>query len=184
MTVHRVALAEVPPQPWKNGGGVTHELLAWPAGGGHANPGAWQLRVSVATIAADGPFSPFPGVRRWFAVLEGAGVRLQHAAGEQLCRPGDAPWSFDGADAPGCTLLGGPTRDLNLMLRGRGHMHRAVQELTPAGPAADPTSTGTPVPWRGVYDPIAATLSWTDTPGATLPAPGHPVYWLTLESLP
>jgi environmental stress-induced protein Ves len=41
--------------PWKNGGGVTRELLAWPGGGD------WQVRISVAEIEADGPFSSFPG---------------------------------------------------------------------------------------------------------------------------
>ena len=53
MTPRLIALAATPPQPWRNGGGVTRELLAWPAGGG------WQVRVSVAEIEADGPFSPF-----------------------------------------------------------------------------------------------------------------------------
>ena len=63
-----------PPQPWRNGGGVTRELLAWPDGGD------WRVRVSVADIDADGPFSAFPGVERWFAVLEGAGVALRSPA--------------------------------------------------------------------------------------------------------
>ena len=60
----------VEPQSWKNGGGLTRELLAWPARDG------WALRISVADIRADGPFSAFAGVDRWFAVLEGNGVRL------------------------------------------------------------------------------------------------------------
>ena len=55
------------PVPWKNGGGVTRELLRLPAGSGDD----WTLRISVADIAADGPFSPFPGITRWFAVLTG-----------------------------------------------------------------------------------------------------------------
>lgn len=104
------------PQPWRNGGGQTRELLLWPAAGD------WQLRISRADIDADGPFSAFPGVQRWFAVLEGAGVALQLAA-EQKVRPGDLPLCFDGAAAPACRLLDGPTQDLNLMARkGRGFM--------------------------------------------------------------
>jgi environmental stress-induced protein Ves len=102
----------VPPQPWKNGGGRTRELLRWPS------EGDWRLRLSLADIEADGPFSAFPGVRRWFVVLEGAGVALDLADGRRVLRPGDAPIGFDGAAAPGCTLLDGPTRDLNLMLAG------------------------------------------------------------------
>jgi hypothetical protein len=70
MTPRLVTLAAVPPTPWKNGGGVTRELLA-----GRLRR-RWTVRVSVAEIEADGPFSSFPGVERWFAVLEGGGVAL------------------------------------------------------------------------------------------------------------
>ena len=99
--------------PWKNGGGVTRELLRLPA----AATDDWTLRISVADIDVDGPFSPFPGITRWFAVLAGAGVRLRFADRVLNVRLGDAPLRFDGADAPGCTLLEGPTRDLNVMVR-------------------------------------------------------------------
>ena len=60
----------------------------------------------------------FDGVWRCFAVVEGAGVALKFADGERTCRRGDAPLAFDGAAAPACRLLDGPTRDLNLMARG------------------------------------------------------------------
>lgn len=100
------------PMPWRNGGGQTRELLAWPAGAG------WQLRISRADVTQDGPFSAFPGVERWFTVLEGAGVRLHFPAGPRMLRPGDAPCRFDGGLAPDCSLVDGPTQDLNLMARG------------------------------------------------------------------
>ena len=109
--VRTVRLATIAPQAWRNGGGRTRELLAWPSAD------AWSLRISVAEIERDGPFSAYPGVRRWFAVVDGAGVALSFQAGERMCRRGDAPLSFDGGDAPGCRLLDGPTRDLNLMAR-------------------------------------------------------------------
>ena len=112
------------PVPWKNGGGVTRELLRLPAGSGDD----WTLRISVADIAADGPFSPFPGITRWFAVLTGAGVRLVFPERVLNVRRGDSPLRFDGADAPGCTLLDGPTRDLNVMARA----DRAESLVTPA----------------------------------------------------
>lgn len=51
---------DVPDQPWRNGGGTTREL--------HRDE---RWRLSVATISADGPFSTFPGVIRWFAVARG-----------------------------------------------------------------------------------------------------------------
>ena len=108
-----VPTSSAAPVPWKNGGGVTRELLRLPADGGDD----WTLRISVADIAADGPFSPFPGVTRWFAVLEGAGVRLAFPERTLNVQRGDAPLCFDGADGPGCTLLDGATRDLNVMVR-------------------------------------------------------------------
>lgn len=108
---------DMPPQPWRNGGGQTRELLAWPAGAD------WQVRISRADIEADGPFSAFPDVQRWFVVLQGAGVALHFADGQKLLHPGDAPFEFDGAAAPLCKLLDGPTQDLNLMVRkGQGRM--------------------------------------------------------------
>ena len=112
----------VEPQPWRNGGGLTRELLAWPA------PDEWKLRISVADIRADGPFSAFPGVDRWFAVLEGNGVRLGLPEGRRSVEIADDPLAFRGESAPACELLDGATRDLNLMLRrnaGRGAMQRA-----------------------------------------------------------
>lgn len=112
---------QIAPQAWRNGGGRTRELLARPAG---AN---WKLRVSLADIDADGPFSAFPGVQRWFAVVQGAGVRLRFDEGERSLAVGNAPLCFDGADAPGCTLIDGPTRDLNLMARGGSGTMRTVE---------------------------------------------------------
>jgi uncharacterized protein len=120
LELHAVLLNEVPPQPWRNGAGVTRELLALPS----AND--WRCRVSVADIDKDSPFSPFDGVQRWFAVIEGEGVALQFAGQpENTLTVAQQPLFFDGAEAPSCRLLAGPTRDLNLMLRGvAGGMQR------------------------------------------------------------
>ena len=107
-----VRTADVAPQPWKNGGGTTRELLAHPAGAD------WRVRISVAEVAAAGPFSTFAGVTRWFAVLDGAGVVLTIAGRERRCTPGDAALAFAGDADTQCRPIDGPTRDLNLMLRG------------------------------------------------------------------
>lgn len=123
MTPQLIRAQDCAPQPWRNGGGQTRELLVWPP----ADPAdPWQLRISRADITTDGPFSAFPGVQRWFAVLEGAGVALQ-LDGEQHLRAGDAPLYFDGAAAPHCRLLDGPTQDLNLMVRGGKGLMQVVQ---------------------------------------------------------
>jgi environmental stress-induced protein Ves len=113
--VRLIRVDEVAPTPWKNGGGVTRELLRL----GAADD--WTLRISVADIAADGPFSAFPGIRRYFAVIDGAGVRLRWADGRVLeLTQRSGVISFDGADAPECELIDGPTRDLNVMVRQGG----------------------------------------------------------------
>ena len=128
-----VPLAGAAPQPWRNGGGVTRELLAWPA------PAAWTLRISVAQIGCDGPFSAFADVERWFAVVHGAGVTLQFDGGCHTLTVGSAPLCFDGAAPPACTLTGGPTEDLNLMLRrqaGHGAMQCARPGVDWCSPAA------------------------------------------------
>jgi environmental stress-induced protein Ves len=123
MTLHMVRCDQLEPQPWRNGGGRTRELLAWP----HASD--WSLRISLADIERDGPFSPYPGVDRWFAVVDGAGVLLKLPHGAHSLDANSAPLRFRGEDAPACALRDGPTRDLNLMSqrqRGRATMQRAV----------------------------------------------------------
>lgn len=121
MSWQLVALAQVPATPWRNGGGCTRELLAWP---GAAD---WQVRISVAEVERDGPFSAFPGIQRWFAVLEGEGVELAVEGVPHRLTPESAPLRFDGAAPASCTLLAGATRDLNLMaLPGRARMQRVA----------------------------------------------------------
>ena len=102
----------VAPQAWRNGGGRTRELLTWP------DSESWRVRVSVADIESDGPFSSFPGVQRWFTVLQGRGVELTIDGESRRLTRNDEPLHFDGAATTLCRLLDGPTLDLNLMLRG------------------------------------------------------------------
>ncbi len=162
-TLHCVNLAQTPPQPWRNGGGSTQELLAWPQRGAGAGAGDWQCRISVARIDSNGPFSAFPGVERWFTVLSGEGVVLHLGRQRTLLTAGSEPLRFDGAAAPGCTLLDGPTLDLNLMLKtahGRGAM-RTVQGSEPWDSEA---------PLRAVFVRDAATLQVDQQPPRPLPA--------------
>ena len=115
-----VELADITATPWRNGGGTTKELLAWP----HADE--WRARISVAEIARDGPFSRFPAAERWFSVLEGEGVKLQVGGGSQSLNTGSEPFRFSGNADVECTLLGGTTRALNLIALPRaGRMIRA-----------------------------------------------------------
>ena len=116
-----VTPAEYWPQPWKNGGGVTHEIVRWPdsRGPGRApDPtAAYDIRISLAEDRVAAPFSKFPGFRRWSflageapIVLDVAGVRHELTAlGDHLEVPGDVAIS--------CDLPEGPTRLLNFLVR-------------------------------------------------------------------
>jgi uncharacterized protein len=108
-----VRVADIAPVPWRNGGGTTRELLAWP------DPQDWLLRVSVADIHASGPFSAYPGIDRWFAVLDGGAVCLDTAGTEPLELTALRPslHAFSGDLATHCMALGPATRDFNLMAR-------------------------------------------------------------------
>ena len=112
--------------PWKNGGGETREIVVSPAG---ATLETLDWRVSLATVAEDGPFSVFKGVQRTLCVIHGAGLRLQ--AGERA--PVDLyatsePCTFDGEVATSARLIVGPIEDLNVMSR-RGRYRHGVRRL-------------------------------------------------------
>ena len=112
MTWHVVHFKDVLPTPWRNGGGNTRELVAWP------DSAAWRWRASVAEVAQSGPFSHFAGVQRWFAVLKGDGVCLTIDGHLHMLSKSDQPLAFDGASPTTCELLGGTTQDFNLMVQG------------------------------------------------------------------
>ena len=158
MTLAIVRYDDVAPQPWKNGGGVTRDLLAWPS------PADWQLRISVAEVARGGPFSAYPGVQRWFAVAQGAGVLLQF--GEKLTKlnTDSEPLQFDGADAPGCELVAGATLDLNLMAQ-RSSGHAQMARALPGVPWIDEKA-----PLRALFTARPAELILDGRLVATLPA--------------
>lgn len=114
MTWHLVRLEDVSPTPWRNGGGVTRELAAWP------EAADWVWRMSVAEVGQSGAFSTFEGVDRWFAVLAGKGVQLIVDQQTHDLTRLDAPFFFDGAARTDCQLIDGATQDFNLMVqRGR-----------------------------------------------------------------
>jgi environmental stress-induced protein Ves len=167
-----IRLADCPPQPWKNGGGVTRELLAWPRD--QQNPNDWQLRISVADITQDGAFSSFAGVHRSFAVIEGAGVRLQFAERLEIVTQDAKPLQFDGADAPYCELLAGETRDLNVMSKAGIHAKLVCAHASERLVA------------RGYFDKATLTLTWLDTQAEmTAPSANNPNqlvgWWIGFE---
>jgi uncharacterized protein len=115
--------------PWKNGGGVTREILRSPPA-----PAAFDWRLSLATIDSPGPFSAFDGYQRTLVLVRGAGVELNFArhGTSRLSSPGQTV-CFDGAWQTTCTLLNGPSTDLNLMVsHERAHSASRLIQLTAA----------------------------------------------------
>ena len=108
--------------PWKNGGGETAEIAVGPAG---ASLDALDWRVSMALVAASGPFSRFAGVDRTLAVLEGSGIRLSVGGRERVSLDRDTPpFGFSGDDPAEAELIDGAIEDLNVMTRRGSHRHR------------------------------------------------------------
>lgn len=111
--------------PWKNGGGVTTEIMAWPPEAGLDH---FDWRISMAQVASGGPFSVFAGIDRTLTVLAGT-IRL--AAGEALpveLSPRSQPYAFPGDVSTSATLIEGPVLDFNVMTR-RNRFSHAVERL-------------------------------------------------------
>ena len=128
MAFHRFDIASLAATPWKNGGGVTREIVCSPAGAGMEH---FDWRISIATIDRPGPFSAFDGVDRVIMLLDGAGVRLHSEDGRidhRLDVP-FAPFAFDGGVPLDCELLGGTSTDFNVMSR-RGRLRADVGVLS------------------------------------------------------
>ncbi|MUP07403.1 HutD family protein [Agrobacterium vitis] len=101
--------------PWKNGQGMTEEILIFPPDSGL---GDFDYRLSIAHVGADGPFSTFPGVDRSIGLLEGDGMVLSLSDGQDVAlKQGSEPLAFSGDWAVSSRNLGSKTIDLNIMTR-------------------------------------------------------------------
>lgn len=127
-----VRFADLPVVPWRNGGGVTREVVASAGSGG---PG-FDWRISIADVSRPGRFSAYPGVDRVIMLVEGERMDLNvdgvvHVLGLH------EPFSFHGASQTSCNLPAGPTRDLNVMTRSdRLSAVVAVRDLSETRPIA------------------------------------------------
>ena len=120
------------PVPWKNGLGVQYEIIC-----DGSLPDDWTWRLSTADITQDVPFSSFPGVTREFCVADGNGVVLNINGVDHRCEPGSVTM-FRGDDVVFATLIDGPMRALNLMVRD-GAEKKSLQ-LSIAGQVIDQCS--------------------------------------------
>lgn len=109
--------ATLPVSRWRNGGGETREIVSFPP-----DRAEFSWRISIATIAADGAFSRFPGIDRVITLLEGEGVELNAGSRyTQLLRPRQ-PFIFAGEDEIEARLTGGVSTDFNVMTRRDTHL--------------------------------------------------------------
>jgi environmental stress-induced protein Ves len=118
--------------PWKNGGGSTTEIAIFPATASLDN---FDWRVSLATIAQDGPFSSFPGIDRSLALVQGDGVLLDFGDERFVLSPSEPLIEFAGEDAVHATVTGQLTTDFNVMTR-RGLCRHRLELLTVTGKQA------------------------------------------------
>lgn len=111
--------------PWKNGLGITREVISRSSSDGS---GGFDWRISLANVGASGPFSVFAGIDRTIAVLQGDGMQLTVDGRRQPPLLVESmPFAFSGEAEVQADCLGGETLDLNMMsLRGR-FIHRMTK---------------------------------------------------------
>jgi uncharacterized protein len=110
-----IQIASLAPVPWKNGGGVTHNLAVEPE---DADFDHFLWRLSFAEVNAPGRFSTFPGVDRTILAWKGNGLLLHTSNGDSFAlTPDTGPHIFRGEDEIEATLIDGPTIDFNVMVR-------------------------------------------------------------------
>jgi environmental stress-induced protein Ves len=116
-------VAALPRTPWKNGGGTTRTLFVHPP---QATMENFDWRISLAEVAAPGPFSLFPGIDRTILLWSGSGLLLQSSTLTYALERPFEPFSFPGEEPITTTLIAGPTTDLNIMVR-RNHLQANVE---------------------------------------------------------
>src|SRR4051812_28206746 len=110
-----IPFAGLVPVSWKNGGGSTTEIAVAPPEAGFDD---FEWRISLATIANDGPFSQFPGVDRTLMLVEGHGAALDIDGEDRVMLSDDEPvFMFAGESHVVATLNRGATTDFNVMTR-------------------------------------------------------------------
>lgn len=110
-----IRFADIRPEPWRNGGGVTRELASHPKAAS-AQDGAWDWRVSIADVSKAGEFSAFPGMERVITIIDGE-LLLLSVDGSEHPLEKYRPFRFSGDAPSSATLPTGDIRDLNVIAR-------------------------------------------------------------------
>lgn len=162
-----IRFADLRPQPWRNGGGVTRELASHPRAAS-AQDGVWDWRVSIADVTKAGDFSAFPGMERVLTVIDGELLLLTVDGGEHPLEK-YRPFRFSGEAASSSALPTGDIRDLNVIARvGAFKGFTSIVELSKK--RAHPVFDGQ----LGVLLQGQATAAVTEADSAPVPAPGEP----------
>lgn len=175
MPVHVFDRQQLPATPWKNGGGVTREIVCQPPGAGMD---AFDWRVSIAHIASNGPFSRFEQVDRVITLLEGAGVHLRSSDGAWEHRLDQAwqPFAFAGEAPVQGDLIAGDCHDFNVMVR-RGRCRAQVVVHHGAG-SLPPTREGLVMALAGSWQlTTTAAPPSSDSKNAWTLAPNQGLWW-------
>jgi environmental stress-induced protein Ves len=141
--------------PWKNGGGITREVVASPAAAGLER---FDWRISTAEVRTPGPFSAFPGIDRTLCVLAG---RLSLSLGGRpaiVLGADSAPFEFAGDMPAQGAPVDGPVLDLNVMAR-RGSFGTRVRRLR-AGAVPEITAPITVLFALGALTVAAGRRAW------------------------
>jgi environmental stress-induced protein Ves len=117
--------------PWKNSGGETIEIGIAPH---NSSLDTFDWRISRARIDRSGPFSPFPGIDRTIAAIEGVGIVLRFENADPVTlTPNDPPFSLAGEVRVESEIIKGTVTDLNVMTR-RGRYRHRLMVLADRGP--------------------------------------------------
>jgi environmental stress-induced protein Ves len=110
-----IRFADLKPQPWRNGAGVTRQLASHPAAAS-TQDGSWDWRVSIADVSKASDFSPFPGMERVLTVIDGELLLLSVDGAEHPLEKFRA-FRFPGGAATSAKLPTGDIRNLNVITR-------------------------------------------------------------------
>ncbi len=115
--------------PWKNGGGSTMEIAVFPPEAGLM---AFDWRISLATITADGPFSSFPGIDRSLMLVDGDSVQLTLDGARKVVLNAAQPMLWFPGEAAVHAQVKGVTTDFNVMTRRDRCRHQLEKITAPA----------------------------------------------------
>jgi environmental stress-induced protein Ves len=141
--------------PWKNGNGITEDVLLLPEGASHDG---FDIRVSRAPIVDESRFSPFPGIDRTITRIGEKPLVLCFSNGKEVVLEHLSPVSFDSNLAPTSRLPSGASQVMNVMTR-RGRWTSQVTVLRETG------THSLPIPQNGlvVVHVVAGSCDMTGT---------------------